>query len=107
MAPGGQRDRVRARALILCRDAETKGAGGPPRLAPTNMKITVDTLGGQFSFECAPTERILYAALCHGLRVPYECATGTCGTCRGRVTLGGVDVQWDAAPGFARLKREK
>ena len=71
------------------------------------MKITVDTLGGQFSFECAPTERILYAALCHGLRVPYECATGTCGTCRGRVTLGGVDVEWDAAPGFARLKREK
>ena len=71
------------------------------------MKITVDTLGGQFSFECAPTEHILYAALSHGLSVPYECATGTCGTCRGRVHAGGVDVEWDEAPGFARLKRDK
>jgi toluene monooxygenase electron transfer component len=72
-----------------------------------NRKITVDTLGGSFGFECAPTERILYAALSHGLSVPYECATGTCGTCRGRVLTGAVDVEWDEAPGFARLKRDK
>src|SRR6516164_3060074 len=69
------------------------------------MKITVDTLGGQFSFECAPTERILYAALSHGLSVPYECATGTCGTCRGRVHAGGVDVEWDAAPRAGPVQR--
>jgi toluene monooxygenase electron transfer component len=71
------------------------------------MKITLDTMGGQYSFECAPTERILYAALRHGLRVPYECATGTCGTCRGRIINGKAHVEWDEAPGFARLKREK
>jgi toluene monooxygenase electron transfer component len=71
------------------------------------MKITVDSMEGQFAFDCAPTERILYAALRSGLSVPYECATGTCGTCRGRLTAGSADIAWDAAPGFARLKREK
>ncbi len=71
------------------------------------MKITLETKGGDFSFDCDPSERILYAALRHGLTVPYECSTGTCGTCRGRIAQGSVLVEWDAAPGFARLKREK
>jgi toluene monooxygenase electron transfer component len=71
------------------------------------MKITIEAMGGQFCFECAPDERILYAALSEGLSMPYECATGTCGTCRGRITAGKAEIEWDAAPGFARLKREK
>ncbi|MBI3436353.1 MAG: 2Fe-2S iron-sulfur cluster binding domain-containing protein [Proteobacteria bacterium] len=71
------------------------------------MKITVETKGGEFNFDCEPTERILFAALRHGLTVPYECATGTCGTCRGRIMQGTAHVAWDAAPGFARLKRDK
>lgn len=71
------------------------------------MKITVETRDGEFSFDCASTERILYAALSRGIAVPYECATGTCGTCRGRVARGTVHVEWDEAPGFARLKRDK
>jgi toluene monooxygenase electron transfer component len=71
------------------------------------MRITLLTSGGEFKFECEPTERILYAALCHGLTVPYECATGTCGTCRGRITQGAAHIEWNEAPGFARLKREK
>jgi len=71
------------------------------------MKITVETKGGEFSFDCAATQRILHAALSHGLTVPYECATGTCGTCRGRLVQGAVHVEWEEAPGFARLKREK
>ena len=71
------------------------------------MKITLETKTGEFSFDCDPTERILYAALRHGLTVPYECSTGTCGTCRGRIKRGSAHVEWDAAPGFAKLKREK
>jgi toluene monooxygenase electron transfer component len=42
-----------------------------------------------------------------GLALPYECATGTCGTCRGRVTAGSVLVEWEEAPGYAKLRREK
>src|SRR5262245_65568209 len=71
------------------------------------MKITIESNSGSFDFDCAPTERLLYAGLTQGLALPYECATGTCGTCRGRMVAGGVDVEWEEAPGFAKLKREK
>jgi toluene monooxygenase electron transfer component len=71
------------------------------------MKITIDSNSGAFDFECAPSETILRAGLVQGLALPYECATGTCGTCRGRVTAGSVHVEWNEAPGYAKLKREK
>ena len=71
------------------------------------MKITIESNSGAFEFECAPSERVLYAGLTQGLALPYECATGTCGTCRGRIVAGGVEVEWEQAPGFAKLKREK
>jgi toluene monooxygenase electron transfer component len=71
------------------------------------MKITIESNSGAFDFECAPTERILHAGLAHGLALPYECATGTCGTCRGRVVSGSAHVEWSEAPGFAKLRREK
>ncbi len=71
------------------------------------MKITIESNSGTFDFECAPTERLLYAGLTKGQALPYECSTGTCGTCRGRLVSGSVDVEWDEAPGFAKLKREK
>ena len=77
------------------------------RPTPAHMKITVQANSGEFSFECEATERLLYAGLAQGLRLPYECATGTCGTCRGRVVQGSTLVEWDEAPGFARLKRAK
>lgn len=69
--------------------------------------VTVEARSGVFSFDCAPGETLLYAGLAHGLTLPHECATGTCGTCRARVMSGEVDVAWEAAPGAARLKREK
>jgi toluene monooxygenase electron transfer component len=71
------------------------------------MKITIESNSGAFEFECAPTERILHAGLTHGLALPYECATGTCGTCRGRAVAGSVHVEWNEAPGFAKLRPEK
>jgi len=71
------------------------------------MKITIESNAGPFHFECAPTERVLYAGLGQGLALPYECATGTCGTCRGRIVQGAAHVEWNEAPGFARLKRDK
>ena len=71
------------------------------------MKITIQANSGEFSFDCEANERMLYAGLSQGLRLPYECATGTCGTCRGRVVQGSTLVEWEEAPGFARLKRAK
>ena len=44
------------------------------------MKVKVQTKSGQFDFECEQDENLLYAGLRNGLTLPYECATGTCGT---------------------------
>ena len=57
--------------------------------------------------ECGPRERILYAALRAGVGVPYECATGSCGTCKARARPGTVEDVWPEAPGLAGLKRER
>ena len=71
------------------------------------MKITVETNSGVFDFDCGAADKLLYAGLARGLTLPYECATGTCGTCRARIMQGAADVDWGEAPGFARLKRDK
>lgn len=71
------------------------------------MKITVQNRSGERSFDCHVGEAILHAGLRHGLNLPYECATGTCGTCRARVVSGDVDMHWKEAPGAANLKTEK
>lgn len=71
------------------------------------MKITVQSKTGEAAFDCGIHETILHAGLRQGLSLPYECATGTCGTCRARVVSGEVDVRWKEAPGGARLKPEK
>jgi toluene monooxygenase electron transfer component len=71
------------------------------------MKITIQSNAGEFQYECASEERLLYAGLVEGIALPYECATGTCGTCRGRIVAGAAHVEWSEAPGFARLKRDK
>jgi toluene monooxygenase electron transfer component len=71
------------------------------------MKITVQSKSGEIAFHCGDRETILHAGLRHGLMLPYECATGTCGTCRARVTSGQVEMRWSEAPGAAKLKRDK
>jgi toluene monooxygenase electron transfer component len=71
------------------------------------MKISVQSNNGEFGFDCGESESILYAGLRQGLTLPFECATGTCGTCRARVVSGEVDIRWKEAPGGARLKPEK
>lgn len=71
------------------------------------MKISVQSKNGEHSFDCGERETILYAGLREGLTLPYECATGTCGTCRARVVGGEYEVLWKEAPGGKRLKPEK
>jgi toluene monooxygenase electron transfer component len=62
---------------------------------------------GSASFHAEPHEPLLYAALRAGVAVPYECATGTCGTCKAR-RLAGVTVgDWGEAPGKAFLRSDR
>ena len=52
---------------------------------------------------------MLYAGLRAGLALPYECATGTCGTCKAAVTAGDTAYLWPDAPGrkYAKAPRNE
>ena len=71
------------------------------------MKITVQTKSGERTFDCDANEKLLYAGLRQGLALPYECGTGTCGTCKARSVSGPVEPGWRAAPGRSYLKEDR
>ena len=71
------------------------------------MKVTIQSKSGELSFECEVGENLLYAGLRNGLSLPYECATGTCGTCRARVMEGEPEIGWSEAPGLSYVKQAK
>ena len=71
------------------------------------MKITVESKSGILDYTCEAGENLLYAGLSRGVALPYECGTGTCGTCRARVMSGEAQLTWDKAPGLAYVKRDK
>ncbi|MBU2580174.1 MAG: 2Fe-2S iron-sulfur cluster binding domain-containing protein [Alphaproteobacteria bacterium] len=72
------------------------------------MAITLQTKTGEFKLDSDDaSETLLFRGLSAGLSLPYECATGTCGTCRARVMSGDVEMAWPEAPGASRLKRDK
>src|SRR5581483_4578656 len=75
--------------------------------AQAKMRIAIQSKNREFAIECERGEAILRAGLRQGIGLPYECATGTCGTCRARVIQGAFDPGWADAPGMARLKPDK
>ena len=70
------------------------------------MRVVVNAKNGTRDFECEPGEKILHAGLRSGVELPYECATGTCGTCKARLTSGRTESAWPEAPGGRYLKAE-
>jgi toluene monooxygenase electron transfer component len=71
------------------------------------MKIQATAKARGFTFECEPGETILDAGLRAGVGLPYECGSGTCGTCRARLVEGEVADAWPEAPGRRLLKAER
>lgn len=69
------------------------------------MKIQVNARNRAYQFEAAEGQRILYGGLADGVHLPYECGSGTCGTCKARVTAGQIDDLWPEAPGRKFLKQ--
>lgn len=63
------------------------------------MKITVHAKDGMHAFDADGSTSLLLAGLRSGLSLPYACASGTCGTCKARVTQGSVEDLWATAPG--------
>ena len=68
------------------------------------MRIQVNARNRGYEFEAAPGEHVLYAGLRAGIDLPYECATGTCGTCKAKLISGGVREEWREAPGKKYVK---
>jgi len=68
------------------------------------LKIVVSAKNGSRDFECDPGEKILHAGLRRGVELPYECATGTCGTCKAKLVTGRTESDWPDAPGGRYLK---
>lgn len=73
----------------------------------TRRRVTLRWPAGRSEFFCQPDEPILYGGLRHGLNLPYECATGTCGACRLRGAADDVRLIWPEAPGWSKLKAER
>lgn len=70
------------------------------------MKIVVNARNGTRDFQCERGEKILLAGLRSGVELPYECATGTCGTCKARLVSGRAATEWPDAPGRRYLKSD-
>lgn len=70
------------------------------------MNIRVSAKNQAYSFDCEPAEKILHAGLRNGIALPYECGTGTCGTCKAKLLDGSIHNEWPEAPGQSYLKRE-
>jgi toluene monooxygenase electron transfer component len=68
------------------------------------MRVQVNARNRAFHFEADHGEKILYAGLRAQAGLPYECATGTCGTCKAKLVDGRIDDAWPEAPGRKLLK---
>jgi toluene monooxygenase electron transfer component len=71
------------------------------------MKIQVNARNRAYHFEANEKEQILFSGLRNGIDLPYECSTGTCGTCKAKLIEGKIYDPWPEAPGHKYLKREQ
>jgi len=87
--------------------ASREAGATAPVVRGSPVKMLVSARNAVHVFGCEPGEPILRAGLRSGVALPYECGTGTCGTCKARLVEGAVDSDWPDAPGHAKLKRDR
>lgn len=68
------------------------------------MKVQIKARNRAYQFDATPAQSILYAGLADGIGLPYECGSGTCGTCRAKLVSGEVVDAWPDAPGKRHLR---
>ena len=68
------------------------------------MRVQVNARNRGYDFDARPGEKLLHAGLRSGIDLPYECSTGTCGTCKATLVSGRVADGWAQAPGKKYLK---
>ena len=77
----------------------------PSPSAPGGGRVCLH--GTQHVINCVPGQTLLASALAAGLDLPYECASGSCGSCRARLLEGQVASLWPTAPGLSERDRAK
>lgn len=72
------------------------------------MKVQINARNRGYSIETQPGQSVLFAGLGQGVDLPYECGSGTCGTCKAKLISGEVRDCWPEAPGkkYIRDPRE-
>ena len=70
-----------------------------------SYRITLSGSGATFT--CRSDETLLRAGLAAGLAMPYECASGACGSCKARLVDGHVTMRWPDAPGLSARDRAR
>ena len=70
-----------------------------------SVRIQLNARNHAYQFEADPGARMLYAGLAAGINLPYECGSGTCGTCKARLIAGEIDDLWPQAAGRKYLKK--
>jgi len=65
--------------------------GGDEAAAAQEFQITLPKLGKKFP--CRSDQPILQAATAAGLRLPFSCSNGICGTCKSKKISGTVEMK--------------
>lgn len=68
------------------------------------MRIQVNARNRAHYFDAEAEEKILYGGLRKAVDLPYECGSGTCGTCKARLISGEIADSWPEASGRKYLK---
>jgi toluene monooxygenase electron transfer component len=64
-------------------------------------------IAGGEAYRCAEDDTLLRAALRSGLGMPYECNSGSCGTCKVELVEGRIESLRPDAPGLGERDRAK
>lgn len=79
-----------SRTAYACAAPETTSEAGSSAAGDKRFVIALKSRGERF--ECGAEETILKAAQRAGIRWPFSCASGVCGTCRTRKLAGEIEM---------------
>lgn len=71
------------------------------------MRIQLNARNRAYQYESRADEKILFAGLRQQIDLPYECGTGTCGTCKAKLIEGKIIDAWPEAPGRKYTKADQ
>jgi len=75
--------------------------------ASSTRKIQVNARNRAYNLDGTGDDKILDLGLSNAIDLPYECGSGTCGTCKARLISGKIRDRWPEAPGRKYLKPKK